>query len=311
MPPQTPQTPQDTQARQGTPPTQTTWTTLGLLQRTAAYLQERELDSPRLSAERLLAHVLGCRRVDLYLQGEREIAERELVPYRSLVRDYASGRPLQYVIGETEFMGLGFKIDARALIPRPETEILVDAVRKRLPSGGIGGNLHVLELGVGCGAIAVSLARGRADVEVWATDIDPHTATLARENAERLGVADRVHIIATNHFDALVPDLHERFACIVANPPYVSASELETLPARVRQHEPIRALHGGVDGLDAYRFLCGDGLRFLAPGGTLAVEIGSTQGSRVSELLADARLADVQVLPDYAGHDRVVVARRS
>jgi release factor glutamine methyltransferase len=290
---------------------QTTWTTLGLLQRTAAYLQERELEAPRLAAERLLAHVLGCRRVDLYLQGEREIAERELVPYRSLVRDFASGRPLQYVIGETEFMGLGFKIDARALIPRPETELLVDAVRKRLPSGGAGGNLQVLEMGVGCGAIAVSLARARADVEVWATEIDPHTAALAGENAQRLGVADRVHVIATNHFDALAPDLHERFECIVANPPYVSRTELETLPPLVRQHEPLRALDGGADGLDAHRFLCGDGLQFLARGGTLAVEIGSTQGGRVSELFADAGLARVQVVPDYAGRDRVVVGQRA
>jgi release factor glutamine methyltransferase len=146
---------------------------------------------------------------------------------------------------------------------------------------------------------------------VWATEIDPHTAALAGENARRLGVADRVRVVATNHFDALAPDLHERFACIVANPPYVSATELETLPALVRQYEPLRALDGGADGLDAYRFLCGDGLRFLAPGGTLAVEIGSTQGGPVSELFTRAGLAGVQVLPDYAGHDRVVVGRRA
>lgn len=288
----------------------TTWTTLSLLQRTTAYFQERRREAPRLAAERLLAQVLGCRRVDLYLQGERALGERELEPYRALVRDYASGRPLQYVVGETEFMGLVFRTDARALIPRPETEILVDVVRKRLPSGGAS-TVRVLEMGVGCGAIAVSLAHLRRDVEVWASDIAPGAARLALENAARLGVNDRVHVIVSRYFDALAPDLHGGFDCIVSNPPYVRADEIDSLPEAVRQHEPITALHGGTDGLDAYRYLCVEGLRFLAPGGTMAVEIGSRQGEAVAALFADGELGDVSVLPDYAGLDRVVLGRKA
>ena len=285
------------------------WKTLDLLRTTARYLEERGVDSPRLAAERVLAHVRGCRRVDLYLQADRELDAAELERYRERVRALARGEPLQYVVGETEFMGLAFHTDRRALIPRPETEILVDALLKRLRDR-VSAPARILELGTGCGAIAVALAAGLPGAEVWCTEISPGAAALAAANRRRHGVTGRVHVLVMDRFAALAPQLEGGFDCIVSNPPYVRTDELEHLPARVREYEPLLALHGGADGLDLHRMLCGAGLQFLAPGGTLGVEIGATQAAAVQELFQAAGLRDVTVLRDFAGLDRVLLGTR-
>ena len=285
-----------------------TWTTLELLKTTAEYLAGRRLEAPRLAAERLLAHVLGCRRVDLYLATEKPVEEAALASYRGLVRAYAAGVPLQYVVGETEFMGLGLRTDRRALIPRPETEILVDAVQKRLRDARA--PIAVLELGAGSGAIAVALAAHMPQVEVWTTEAYPPAACLAAENARRHGVEARVHVLVMDRFEALSPDLAGRMQCVVSNPPYVTSAEMEALPAVVREHEPTSALHGGSDGLDFHRYLCSQGLQFLAPGGTLALEIGAAQGGAGRGLMEAAGLCDVTLLRDYAGRDRVLLGTR-
>jgi len=285
------------------------WTTRGLLQTTTTFLEERGHEEARLAAERLLAHVLQCKRVDLYLQTERALQETELSPYRDLVRSFAKGAPLQYIIGETEFMGLTFQVDRRALIPRPETEILVDEVRKHLSASG-GAPVSVLELGVGSGAIAVSLAVMHQDVEVWATEISADAAQLAQRNAYNHQVHDRVHIIVGSRFEALLPDLEGAFSVVVSNPPYVRSDEMPGLDARVREYEPFQALHGGADGLDFHRYLTASGLRFLSPGGLLATEIGATQGEAARQLYVDAGMQEVEVLRDYAGLDRVVRGRK-
>lgn len=286
-----------------------TWTTLDLLKTTTEFLAGKELTSPRLAAERLLAHALGCRRVDLYLATDKPVPEPALESYRALVRAFATGVPIQYVVGEAEFMGLPFAVDRRALIPRPETELLVDAVEKRLRRAA-GPPPTVLELGAGCGAIAVSLAVRLPTVEVWTTESSASTAALAMTNVRRHDVSDRVHVLVMDRFEALSPDLERSMSCIVSNPPYVSTAEMEVLPAAVRDHEPHTALHGGVEGLDFHRYLCTRGLHFLAPGGTLAVEIGAEQGALVRSLFADAGLGDVTLLQDYAGLDRIVFGTR-
>jgi release factor glutamine methyltransferase len=215
---------------------------------------------------------------------------------------------LQYVEGEAEFMGLVFKTDRRALIPRPETEILVDAVLKRLRGGT--GRAAVLELGIGSGAIAVALAVQLPHIEIWATEKSPAAAALAAENLRRHGVEERVHVLVMDRFEALAPELAGSMQCIVSNPPYVTTVEMEALPALVREHEPSVALHGGADGLDFHRYLCSEGLQFLAPGGTLAVEIGAGQGQAARALLEAAGLRDVTLLRDYAGLDRVLLGNR-
>jgi len=286
------------------------WTTMGLLQTTATFLQERGHDEPRLAAERLLAHVLQCKRVDLYLETERPLREAELSPYRDLVRSYAKGTPLQYIIGEIEFMGLPFHIDSRALIPRPETEILVDAVSKHITTMNTVPPT-ILELGIGSGAIAISLAATHENAEVWATEVSVDTAQLAQRNVQRHELQDRVHLIVGSRFEALAPELEAAFSVVVSNPPYVRADEMSGLPARVRDHEPFQALQGGEDGLDFHRYLTGSGLRFLASGGLLATEIGASQGDAVQQLFAEAGMQEIQLIPDYAGLDRVVMGRKS
>ncbi len=287
-----------------------TWTVLELVKTTADYFAGRQLQSPRLAAEWLLAHVLGCKRVDLYLRTEHVVDDRVLEAYRGLVRAYAAGVPLQYVVGDTEFMGCTLRCDRRALIPRPETEILVDVVAKRLRAKATGGPMSVLELGTGSGAIAIALAVSLPHVEVWTVDVSPDAVVLARDNAKHNGVLDRVHACVMDRFTALAPELVGAMACIVSNPPYVTTAEMAALPAVVREHEPALALHGGADGLEFHRYLCRDGLRFLAPGGTLAVEIGAAQGEAVRALFDAAGLRDVTLLRDYAGLDRIVLGNR-
>jgi len=287
-----------------------TWTVLELVKTTAEYFGGRQLQSPRLAAEWLLAHVLRCKRVDLYLRTEQVVDDRVLEAYRGLVRSYAAGVPLQYVVGDTEFMGCTLKCDRRALIPRPETEILVDVVVKRLRATAAAGPVQVLELGTGSGAIAIALAAQLPHVTVWAVDMSPDAAALARDNAQRNHVEARVHVGVMDRFAGLAPELEGAMACIVSNPPYITTEEMETLPAVVREHEPVSALHGGADGLDFHRYLCRDGLRFLTPGGTLAVEIGASQGEAVRALFDTAGLRDVSLVRDYAGLDRIVLGTR-
>jgi release factor glutamine methyltransferase len=286
-----------------------TWTTLELLKTTSEFLAAKGLGAPRLAAERLLAHAMNCRRVDLYLATEKRVEEPVLESYRGYVRAYAAGAPLQYVVGEAEFMGLSFVTDRRALIPRPETELLVDAVQKRLPASAVAGPVPVLELGSGSGAIAVALAVHLPHVEVWTTDASPEAAALAAANARRHHVEDRVHVLVMDRFEALQPDLAGTMACVVSNPPYVTTAEMAALPEVVREHEPAAALHGGEDGLAYHRYLCKQGLQFLAPGGTLAMEIGAGQAAAVRGLAESAGLHDVTVLPDYAGLDRIVIGQ--
>jgi len=287
-----------------------TWTTIELLKTTADFLAAKGQPAARLAAERLLAHAWGCRRVDLYLRTETEVGPAVLDTYRSLVRAVAAGEPMQYAVGETEFMGLVLATDRRALIPRPETELLVDTVVKRLRPLVVGAPVAVLELGAGSGAVAVALAVQLPHVEVWTTEASPDAAALAAANASRHAVAARVHVLVMDRFSGLASDLAGRMNCIVSNPPYVTTAEMAALPAVVRDHEPHRALHGGADGLDFYRYLCSEGLQFLAPGGMLALEIGAGQGAAVTGLCRDAGLHDVTLLPDWAGLDRIVTATR-
>ena len=287
-----------------------TWTTLELLKTTTDFFAGKGLPSARLAAERLLAHAWDCRRVDLYLRTEQDVDEKVLEAYRGFARAYAAGHPMQYVVGETEFMGLPFAVDRRVLIPRPETELLVDAVVKRLRSAAETAPPAILELGTGSGAIAVALASQLRTAEIWTTEASSDAAQVASQNVRRNNVEDRVHVLVMDRFEALSPDLAGAMRCIVSNPPYVTTDEMTTLPPVVREHEPHRALHGGPEGLDFYRYLCSQGLQFLSPGGILALEIGAGQGDAVTALCRAAGLQDVSLTQDYAGLDRIVVASK-
>ncbi|UUY06168.1 peptide chain release factor N(5)-glutamine methyltransferase [Svornostia abyssi] len=253
-------------------------------------------DTPRLDAEVLLAHVLGVRREALFLDPGREVAGPQIRDYQALVRRRAVERaPVAYLVGTRGFRHLELAVDPRALIPRPETELLVEAALG-LPHGA-----RVLDVGTGSGAIALALADERPDLAITATDVDEDALAVARENAARLGLD--VTFAAGDLLDA-VPGA--RFDAVLSNPPYIPDGDRAGLPADVRDHEPPGALFAGADGLDVYRRLIPQA---AAAAPLVAVEVGAGQAAAVEALMRAAGLGSVEARPDLAGILRVVVGR--
>jgi release factor glutamine methyltransferase len=275
------------------------WTIRKVLGWTTQHFEKRQVESPRLTAEVLLSHVLQMGRVRLYVDLDRPLSKDELAAYRALIERRISGEPTQYLTGVREFYNRPFKVDARVLIPRPETELLVEAALHRLPKDAPG---RALDVCTGSGCIAISLAAERPQATVYATDLSPDACTLAKENAQALGVAERVHILQGNLFAPLPPDA--RFDVVVSNPPYIASAEIDTLSAEVRR-EPRMALDGGKDGLALIRRVAEGARRHLVPGGLLAMEIGETQGAALLEVLRTAGYEDVRVEKDLERRDRM------
>lgn len=275
-------------------------TVLEILQSTTAYFKKREIESPRLNAEHLLAHSLGKKRIELYLEFERPLMEAELAPLRELVRRRGQGEPLQHLLGTVEFCGRTFLCDKRALIPRPETEELVELLiaqtAGRKPES-------ILDVGTGSGVIALSFAASLPDAEVHATDISRAALELARENAERLGLSDRVQF---EERDLLV-GFGERFDLIVANLPYVPTGERDQLAPEVQQ-DPPKALFGGEEGDEVVRRLIETAPPHLNPGGLLALEIGINQADGLLAHLRERNYQDISARQDYAGVTRFLLA---
>lgn len=275
-------------------------TTLEVLNAAASYLEKRGVESARLNAEHLLAHVLGMpRRIELYLQFERPLSEVERAPLRDLVKRRGEGVPLQHLLGEVEFCGRLFICDARALIPRPETELLVELVLKESASAS-----SMLDVATGSGVIGLSLALSRPDVAVTLCDISPEALSLAAANALRHGVAEKV---ARRESD-LLDTVEGIFDVIVSNPPYIPTSDIATLSREV-QNDPVLALDGGADGLRIVERLIKDSLTKMTSGGLLAMEIGHDQASRVVEILKMHNFRDIVVHRDYQDVERFVFSR--
>ncbi len=267
------------------------------------------MEAPRLEAEVLLMETLGWSREDLYRNPEGELQESHAVRFESLASRRIRGEPVAYITGSQEFRSLDLRVTPHVLIPRPETEHLVEAVLDFLASRSA--PCRVLEVGTGSGAIAVCLAKECARAEVWATDVSAPALDVARENARRHGVERRIHWLRG---DLLAPvrGLPGCFDVLVSNPPYIPGGEIARLQRDVREWEPALALDGGVDGMDFHRRIVGDGVRHVRQGGLLAVEIGAEQGDEVSRLFrAHEELRRVRVRPDYAGLPRVVSAERA
>ena len=275
-------------------------TTLEVLNAAASYLEKRGVESARLNAEHLLAHVLGMpRRIELYLQFERPLSESERAPLRELVKRRSEGVPLQHLLREVEFCGRLFNCDARALIPRPETELLVELVLKESAAA-----TSILDVATGSGVIGLSLALSRPDVAVTLCDISPEALSLANVNALRHGIADKVARKESDLFDCV----EGIFDVIVSNPPYIPTSDISTLSREVK-NDPVLALDGGADGLRIVERLVKDALARITPGGLLALEIGHDQALRVVEILKTHNFRDIVVHRDYQGVERFVFSR--
>jgi len=277
-----------------------TWTPLKLVAWTQEFFARKGVDAPRLTAELLLGHALSCERIRLYLDFDKPIGEPELAAFRELVRRRAGGEPTAYLLGRREFYGHPFLVDARVLVPRPETELLVEAALAVLPEAGA-----ALDLCTGSGAIAVSLALGRPGARILATDVSPDALAVARENAARLGAA-RVTFAEGDLWAAVSADAGP-FDVIASNPPYVPTPELAGLSREV-QREPRLALDGGQDGLDLVRRIVAGAPGRLAPGGTLLVELHESHAGELPRLCLAAGFAEAEVRRDLAGLPRLGVA---
>src|SRR5262245_12093243 len=288
--------------------TEQTWTLGALLEWTAKHLAQKGAEFPRLDAEVLLAHVAGCKRIDLYGARFAEEATPELRQrYRDLIRRRIEGCPVAYLVGKKEFFGLEFRVGPAVLIPRPDSEHLVTealAVAENM------GSPHILDVGTGSGNLAVALARHLAAAGITATDKSSEALAVARGNAERHGVANRISFIEGDVFGSFAQG--QRFDIIVSNPPYIPTGEIKDLPAGVRDFEPHAALDGGPDGFLIFQLLVDGARDRLTEGGYFLVEIGAPQ-----ETAARARIercGDFELAPtikDYSGHPRVLRARRA
>jgi release factor glutamine methyltransferase len=270
-------------------------TVLEVIQATTTYFQKSGIESARLNIEHLLAYVLGKKRMDLYMEFDRPLAEAELEPLRALVKRRAAGEPLQHLLGTAEFHGRTFLCDKRALIPRPETEQLCELVLQ--------GSLakRVLDVGTGSGVIALTLAAAWPEAQVEAVDLSPAALALAGENAARLGLAERVTFTESD----LLTDVTGRFDLIVANLPYIARDEIPTLSREVQQ-DPHSALDGGADGLELFRRFFPQVITHLR--GCLALEIGHDQAAPLTDLLAQHNFQDIRAQTDYQGRNRFLFA---
>jgi len=274
-----------------------------------AQLAPTGVEDPRLNAELLLSHVLGRKPLELRLAREVGIPLQSLGRYRALLDSRATRRPLQYVTGLQEFMGLTFEVTPEALVPRLDTEVLVEALLARarqLPDAPI-----IADIGTGTAVIALTLAHSLPHARLYATDCSPAALALARRNADTLGLAARVSFACG---DLLAPLHHWRFEgqvhVLAANLPYIPSGEIDQLAPEVSVHEPRLALDGGPDGLRLIRRLLQGAPAFLRPGGAVGLEIGHDQAEAVCAVLSGADWRDVEVLKDLDGNDRVVMARR-
>jgi release factor glutamine methyltransferase len=275
-------------------------TVLEVLQATTAYFKKRSIEHPRLNAEHLLAHVLGRRRIELYLEFERKLTEKELTPLRTLVNRRSEGEPLQHLLGTVEFCGLTFLCDKRAMVPRLETEQLVEFIQSAIrdPQSAI------LDVGTGSGVIALSLAAEFPQAKILAVDISDDALALAQENAARLNLSGRVRFLKSR----LLENLEGAFELIVANLPYISAQDRHTLSREVL-HDPEIALFAGARGDELVRELIDQAPSQLRPGGMLALEIGLGQSDELLSALAEKNYRDIRSKNDYNGVTRFLFAR--
>ncbi len=279
-------------------------TVLEVLQATAAYFKKRDIENPRLNAEHLLAHVLGRKRIELYLEFEGKLTETELGPLRELVKRRSEGEPLQHLLGTVEFCGLTFLCDKRALVPRPETEELVEFLKSKIQSASGGSKSEIVDVGTGSGVIALSLAAEFPEASITAVDISDDALALAQENAERLKLSGRIRFEKSR----LLENVAGVFDLVVANLPYIATEERGILSREVL-HDPEIALFAGPHGDELVRKLIDQAPSRLRSGGILALEIGLGQSEGLLSALAEKNYRDIYSKNDYNGVTRFLFAR--
>lgn len=290
-------------------------TIIELLKSSTEYLKSKGITNPKTSCEILLSHVLEMKRLDLYLNYDRKVTDAELERFKKLYKRRLTHEPLQYILGETEFMSLPFKVNAHVLIPRPETELLVEQVITFCNAKWSHQPVRILDIGTGCGNIAVSLAYNLPEAVVSGCDISPEAVELARENAVRNNVHQRVNFSVMDILKAdsakleMPPGVSGEYSnlhVIVSNPPYVSTKEEHILEKEILDYEPYEALFAGEDGLIFFHTIARLAKNWLADGGLLAFETGYNTGEKVRDIVMDNSFHDVNLIKDYAGIDRIV-----
>lgn len=287
-----------------------TWTIKKLLEWVCGYFEEKGVDSPRLSAELLLCDVLGLERIQLYTLYDRVVTPPQLAQLRGLVKRAGEHEPIAYLVGRCEFYSLPLTITPDCLIPRPETEHLVEKailfLRERSDTQ------HVLDLCTGSGCIASAIAKNVNDIQIVATDISDAALKVAASNMEKLKLTEKVKLLCGDLFDPVIEGLDDgRFDLIVSNPPYVSEVEYEKLDKNVKDYEPAHALLAGVDGLDVYKRIAEKVDSFLKPDGALMMEIGYAQGPAVRDLLENTGIfKTITIEKDFANNDRIATAEK-
>lgn len=273
-------------------------------------LKESSIDTPRLDAEVILAHQLGWQRIDLILKSDDKMDEKQQKIYYDKIEQRIQGKPVQYITEQQEFMGLTFRVTPDVLIPRPDTEILVEAAIEE--SNFMKKPFRILEIGTGSGAIALSLAYYIMESLVYTVDISADAIKVAKENARNLSLTKRIHFYLGDLFDPLGEKLCGKVDLLVSNPPYISHNEIADLQKEVQNYEPILALDGGEDGLDFYRRLIQEGQRFLSPQGRMIFEVGYNQAQEVCRMLEEKGIfGEIVMKKDLAGIDRTIIARKN
>lgn len=275
---------------------------LEIIKKTTEFFEKKGIESARLNAETLIGHALGLKRMQLYIQFERLLAEPELEKIRPLVKRRGNREPLQHILGTVEFAGLTLKVDRRALIPRPETEYLIELLVQRFTTAPA----RVLDLGTGTGAIALSLAKAWPGTKVLAVEQSVEALALAQENIVSTGLAEAVSLLRSDWFSDVTDQ--EKFDLIVSNPPYLSDEETDAAQPEVKQYEPRQALSAGCDSSTALEHIIGAARTRLAVGGVLALETGIAQHGRLQALLQAQGYSQSESRKDLTGRDRFVLA---
>jgi len=284
------------------------WTIKKLLDWMTGHFTDKKIDSPRLTAELLLSHILNMQRIELYMNFDKEVAKPNLDKLRDLVKRCLNNEPVQYLTERTEFYSISLKVSPACLIPRPETELLVERAIEFLRTRT--GTQYVCDLCTGSGCIGVAIAKNYPEVKIIATDICDNALKIAADNIAKYNLTEKIHLLQGDLFKPIIDQLDvKEFDLIACNPPYISHPEMEKLEPNVKNHEPHLALNGGPDGLDIYRRIAAEVGTHLKKDGLLLLEIGYLQGPAVRQLLEDTKIfGDIKVEKDLSSNDRIVSA---